>query len=60
MIFRPIASTVPLELVIGDRVAAAERAVEDDRERGEQIREDALRRETDRDAADAETRDETR
>ena len=55
--FRPIASTVPARLVVGDRVAAAERAVEDDRQRGEQVGEDALRGEADRDAADAETGD---
>ena len=44
-------------LVEADRVAAAERLVEDDRERREQVREDALGGEADGDAADAEAGD---
>ena len=47
---------VDLAAVI-DRVAAPERPVEDDRERREQVREDALRGEADGDAADAEAGD---
>ncbi len=42
---------------IVDRVAAAERPVEQDRERREQVGEDALCRKADRDAADTEARD---
>jgi hypothetical protein len=44
-------------LVVADNVADAERAVEDDRQRREQVGEHALRRQADRDAADAEARD---
>ena len=43
-------------LVVADRVAALERLVEQDRERREQVGEDALRGEADGDAADAEAR----
>ena len=44
-----------LEVVHGDRVADDERLVEHDRERREQVGEDVLQRERDRDAADAES-----
>src|SRR5690606_17899692 len=43
--------------LVGDGVADAERLVEDDRERGEQVGEDALRGKPDGDAADAEPGD---
>src|SRR3546814_11941026 len=43
--------------IIFDRLADAERPVEDDRERSEEVGEDALRGEADRDAADAEAGD---
>ena len=43
--------------VPADRIAAPERLVEQDRERREQIRENALRGEADGDAADAEPGD---
>src|SRR3546814_9617350 len=42
--------------VIFDRLADAERPVEDDRERGEEIRKNALRGKADRDTAATETR----
>ena len=57
VVLRPIRSTVPVRLVELDRVAAPERLVEQDRERREQVRENALRGEADRDAADAEAGD---
>ena len=54
---RPISSTWPLISLELDRIAAPERPVEDDRQRREQILEDALRGEADGDAADAEAGD---
>src|SRR3546814_1067627 len=48
----------PRRIVVFDRLSDAERPVEDDRERGEKVGKDALRGETDRDAADAEPGDE--
>ena len=42
---------------VADRVAAAERLVEQDRQRGEEVGEDALRGQADGDAADAEAGD---
>src|SRR3546814_14512560 len=47
-------------VAVADLIALAERPIEDDRQCGEQIGEDALRGEADRDAADAEPRDEAR
>ena len=57
VVLRPIRSTVPVLLVVADRVALLERLVEQDRERREQVREDALRGKADGDAADAEAGD---
>ena len=57
VVLRPIRSTVPVRLVVADRVAALERLVEQDRERREQVGENALRGEADGDAADAEAGD---
>src|SRR3546814_2427271 len=48
----------PRRIVVFDRLSDAERPVDDDRERGETVGKDALRGETDRDAADAEPGDE--
>ncbi len=55
---RPICSTAPSLRAELDVVADAEGPVEDDRERREQVGEDALRGEADGDAADAEAGDE--
>ena len=59
VVLRPIRSTVPVVpgAAVADRVAAAERPVEHDRQRGEQVGENALRGEADGDAADAEAGD---
>ena len=55
---RPIRSTVPGDVgAVADRVAAAERPVEHDRQGGEQVGENALRGKADGDAADAEAGD---
>ena len=54
VVLRPIRSIVPVVWSYSDGVAALERLVEQDRERREQVGENALRRKADGDAADAE------
>ena len=60
VVLMPIFSTVPRLIAEHDDVAHLERTVEHDGERGEEIAEHALRRESDGNAADAETRNERR
>ena len=60
VVLSPMCSTVPVIVIDADRVADVERLVEDDRQRGEEVAEDVLHGERDRDAADAERRDQRR
>ena len=60
VVLSPMRSTVPCNLIDGDRVADVERLVEDDRERREKIPKDVLHRERDRDTADPKSGDEGR
>ena len=60
VVLRPMCSTTPVTSLDADRVADVERLVEHDRQRGEEVAEDVLDRERDRDAADAEAGDERR
>ncbi len=60
VVLMPMRSTVPENVSMLQEIADDERLVERDRQRGEQIAEDVLQRQCDRDAADAEAREQRR